>query len=103
MLVLLLNKEIDHLYTYYNPTNLPQKVIPNIQKYMFTSKSSVISEKQWKLYCNLFYQIDPLLALQVQERLKIKVFKNEVYIYLIYHFIILIVDSNSSIKSTPNL
>lgn len=81
MLVLLLNKEIDHLYTYYNPINLPQKIILNIQKYTFTSKSSVVSEKQWKLYCNLLYQIDPLLALQTQERLQIKVFKNEVYIY----------------------
>lgn len=71
-----MNKEIEHLYTYYNPLNLQQKTIPNIKEYMLSTKYQSITDKQWKNYSNVMFQIDPLLALQVSHRIKNKAMKS---------------------------
>lgn len=73
---------VDSLYTYYNPINLPYKIIPNINKYLLYGKYDMVNNNQWKLYCQILFNIDHELPFHLLKFINNKSYKTQVYYFI---------------------
>ncbi|GJQ75443.1 hypothetical protein Trydic_g23610 [Trypoxylus dichotomus] len=65
----LLAVEIDFLIVWHNPSSRPEYIVPG-EDNLAAWRAKAISEKQWRDYTRLAWDISPVLAIYLPERLK---------------------------------